>query len=642
MKKQIKILIYTIMVISLITCGFVGFQRIQVENNYDQVGIAIKYSDILRISIEQEKTVEEVLAHYKELGVTNILVKETTVASVSDKDYTNYKNLGEVSLVEGYILRFNYPQEKEIKPDMRYIVSDNPAVIKNIVDTFALKGIELEGYQVDDIYFLEIGDAGAALTGMGLGFDVAALNKAADMGFNISLQLKSWQDPTEESVEALIENISAIKNVDTIYFADANVTAPTSQAFQEYIEKHQLGFIEFTTTKQKGFETLANATSDGRKDYKVVRLHTLEDPKVETMSVDDIIDRYDLALEERNNRVFLFKLGTTAEPEAAIATYDESITRFIETAEAAGYTISNNIPDYNLPTYPVWVSLVAGLASVMVFILFMQALGFAKTGITLGILGTLGYALLLLKGYVNLGCQLMALFGSVMFPTYAIIKVVDDEEKNIKDTILAFLKICLISFGGVLTIIGCLSKTNFAIGLDVFMGVKAAVVLPIALVLFYYIFTAHRFDFRYYKGLLDKKISYGSLILIGVLAVALFVYVSRTGNTGTATDLERGFRQFLDNLLGVRPRTKEFLISYPILLALLYYGYKEKYIIAIIFAVIGPISLVNTYAHIHTPVVISLIRSAYGILFGIIIGLIFIGAIKLLVKVIQKCQTQLK
>ena len=31
-----------------------------------------------------------------------------------------------------------------------------------------------------------------------------------------------------------------------------------------------------------------------------------------------------------------------------------------------------------------------------------------------------------------------------MFPTYAIIKVVDDEEKNIKDTILAFLKICLI------------------------------------------------------------------------------------------------------------------------------------------------------------------------------------------------------
>ena len=64
--------------------------------------------------------------------------------------------------------------------------------------------------------------------------------------------------------------------------------------------------------------------------------------------------------------------------------------------------------------------------------------------------------------------------------------------------------------------------------------------------------------------------------------------------------------------------------------------------IAIIFAVIGPTSLVNTYAHIHTPVVISLIRSAYGILLGSIIGLIFIGAIKLLVKVIQKCQTQLK
>ena len=56
--------------------------------------------------------------------------------------------------------------------------------------------------------------------------------------------------------------------------------------------------------------------------------------------------------------------------------------------------------------------------------------------------------------------------------------------------------------------------------------------------------------------------------MIGLLAIALYVYVSRTGNTGTATAFERSFRQFLDNVLGVRPRTKEFLIAYPVLLAL--------------------------------------------------------------------------
>lgn len=642
MKKEIKILLYVIMVISLITCGFVGYGRIQTETNYNSVEIAMRYSDVLRISIEQDRPVEEVLEHYKELGVTNLLVKEMTVASVSDKDYSSYKSLGEISLVDGYILRFNYPEATEIKPDVRYIVSSNGALIEDIQNRYKLKGVELESDQVEDSYLIEIGEQGGALTTIGVGFDVQTLNAAADMGFNISLQLKTWEEPTEESLEALIEEISSIKNVDTIYFADSSVVAPTSKRFQEFLSNYQLGFIEFSSNKQKGFETLAKATSELGEHYKVVRLHTIEDPKVAETSVEDLMNRYELALKERNNRVFLFKLSANPELDEDIELLDESITTFINDVTDAGYQISTEIPDYNLTTYPVFVPFIAGLASIIVFIFFMIALGFEKTGLIFGVLGTLGYGLLLLKGYVNLGCQLMALFGSIMFPTYAIIKGIDAKEKDIKNSIWAFLKICFISFGGVLTIIGCLSRTNFGLGIDVFLGVKAAVVMPIVLVLFYLIFTEHRFDFKYYKGLLDKKISYGALILIAILAVALFVYVSRTGNTGTATDFERSFRQFLDTVLGVRPRTKEFLIGYPILLALLYYGYKEKYIVAIIFAVIGPTSLVNTYGHIHTPVLISLIRSGYGMIFGIIIGLLLIGAIKLLSRVIKKCQTQLK
>ena len=270
----------------------------------------------------------------------------------------------------------------------------------------------------------------------------------------------------------------------------------------------------------------------------------------------------------------------------------------------------------------------------MIFILLLAEVGFVKTGYVLGVLGFLGY-IGLLKLRPTLACQLMALFGSIMFPTYAMVKGIKEQPRDLKESILAFLKICVISFGGVLTIIGCISRTNFAVGVDLFLGVKFATVVPIILVLIYLLYKEHQLDYKYYKGLLDKKISYGALIAIGLLAVVLYVYVSRTGNTGTATGLERSFRQFLDNVLGVRPRTKEILIAYPVLLALLYYGYKERYIVAVIFAVIGPISLVNTYAHIHTPVVISLIRSAYGIIFGIIIGLVLIGVIKLISRVIK-------
>ena len=638
MKKQIKTLVYIMMAISLVTCGFIGFQRIQTEVGYKNVEVAMKYSDILRIAIEEEKSVDEVLKEYKELGVTTLLVKEMAVASAIDKDYTTYKGLGDITLVDGYILRFSYPEATDIKPDSRYIVSESKEVVDNILNHYNAKGIEMPMHEVEGNYYIEIGEQNAAITGIGIGFDIESLNKAADLGYNISLQIKNWEEPTDESIEFLIQEIESIKNVETIYFSDSKVPGVTSTRFQEFLEDYQLGFIEFSSNKQEGFDVLAKKTSNQGTDYKIVRLHTIEDSKLSKTSLESLMERYELALKERNNRVFLFKLPNSSELKEDITYLNDGITKFISDAKDAGYIITNHVEDYNLPAVPAYLTILAGLASIMVFILFMEALGFVKTGYVLGILGTLAY-IGLLKVRPVLGCQLMALFGSIMFPTYALVKGISEKSHDIKGSILEFLKICLISFGGVLTIIGCISRTNFALGIDLFLGVKVATVVPIVLVLFYLIFKEHKFDFKYYKGLLDKKISYGSLILIGLLA---YVYVSRTGNTGTATGLERAFRQFLDNVLGVRPRTKEFLISYPILLALLYYGYKERYIVVVILAVIGPVSLVNTYAHIHTPVLISLIRSGYGIIFGILIGLALIGVIKLIGKVIIKCQTQLK
>ena len=641
MKKQIKTLIYIIMAISLVACTFVGVRRIQAENAYKDVEIAIRYNDALRISIEGEVPLEEVLSHFKEIGVTTLLVKERTVASVAEKDYSSFKGLGEITLVEGYILKFYYPEATELKPDSRYIVTENKEVAQIIYDSYYVKGIELPQYESEDTYFLEIGEYGSSITTTGVGFDIENLNLAASLGFNIAPQVKNWDDVSPESIEYLVDNIEAIDNVNTIYFADSKIPAVDTDIFPKFIENYQLGFIEFTSNKQEGFNTLAKRTSNLGTDYKVVRLHTLEDVKVNTFDITDLMERYELALKERNNRVFLFKLPETTELQKDVDYLNEAIVTFKDSAEKDGYTISGQVSDYNLPNIPVAVAILTGLAAIMIFILLLAEVGFVKTGYVLGVLGFLGY-IGLLKLRPTLACQLMALFGSIMFPTYAMVKGIKEQPRDLKESILAFLKICVISFGGVLTIIGCISRTNFAVGVDLFLGVKFATVVPIILVLIYLLYKEHQLDYKYYKGLLDKKISYGALIAIGLLAVVLYVYVSRTGNTGTATGLERSFRQFLDNVLGVRPRTKEILIAYPILLALLYYGYKERYIVAVIFAVIGPMSLVNTYAHIHTPVVISLIRSAYGIIFGIIIGLVLIGVIKLISRVIKKCQTQIK
>jgi len=93
----------------------------------------------------------------------------------------------------------------------------------------------------------------------------------------------------------------------------------------------------------------------------------------------------------------------------------------------------------------------------------------------------------------------------------------------------------------------------------------------------------------------------------------------------------------LDNLLGVRPRTKEFLLGHPLLLLLFYLGFRDNRFQPLLLAgVIGQVSLVNTYAHIHTPLLVSLLRSFNGLWLGIIGGLVLIVMWKLGARLAEK------
>jgi hypothetical protein len=97
----------------------------------------------------------------------------------------------------------------------------------------------------------------------------------------------------------------------------------------------------------------------------------------------------------------------------------------------------------------------------------------------------------------------------------------------------------------------------------------------------------------------------------------------RTGNESpvNTSPLEASVRQLLNDILGVRPRTKEFLIGHPLMLVLLYYGYKLELFPLLMIGAIGQVSIINTFAHLHTPITVSLLRTAHGVWIGIIIGI---------------------
>ena len=67
-----------------------------------------------------------------------------------------------------------------------------------------------------------------------------------------------------------------------------------------------------------------------------------------------------------------------------------------------------------------------------------------------------------------------------------------------------------------------------------------------------------------------------------------------------------------------------------------YYGATRGKWFLSIPAVIGQVSLVNTYAHIHTALVMSLRRSLNGLVLGIILGIVAIVVIELALKLWKK------
>lgn len=188
---------------------------------------------------------------------------------------------------------------------------------------------------------------------------------------------------------------------------------------------------------------------------------------------------------------------------------------------------------------------------------------------------------------------------------------------------------CAISFLGAIFMVGLLSDTSFMLKLDGFAGVKIAHVIPIAAVPFILFILNDEHPLNVVKEILDKAVTYKWGILAAVLAVCGYIYISRTGNTtAELSTAESTMRQTLTDILGVRPRSKEFLIGYPFTMLLFYLGASKKNWVLTLPAVIGQVSLVNTYAHIHTPLLISLHRSFNGLALGLLIGIIAIAGVK--------------
>lgn len=128
------------------------------------------------------------------------------------------------------------------------------------------------------------------------------------------------------------------------------------------------------------------------------------------------------------------------------------------------------------------------------------------------------------------------------------------------------------------------------------------------------------------KAFLLRRPALGELLLLLCGAGALLLVLLRSDNLPLipVPGMEESVRGALEGALQARPRFKEFLLGHPLLLLWGAQGgrLRDYGIVVLSLGMIGQVSIINTFAHLHAPLLLSLLRTANGLALGLVAGLI--------------------
>jgi len=195
--------------------------------------------------------------------------------------------------------------------------------------------------------------------------------------------------------------------------------------------------------------------------------------------------------------------------------------------------------------------------------------------------------------------------------------------KRLGSALLLYLRTALLSVAAVPLVVAMLNHISYSLVLQQFRGVSLLHAAPIGLVAIYvFLYGSGESVIANTRKLLTTPVTVLWIAVIGVLGAAGLYYMTRTGNSGSVSGIELTFRSLLENTFGVRPRTKEFLIGHPLMLAGIFLALRYRFAAGlIVLGTVGQLSLVDTFAHIHTPLILSITRVLLGLGIGLLIGL---------------------
>nr|WP_221401317.1 DUF5693 family protein [Paenibacillus phyllosphaerae] len=657
-----------------------GAARWQMEDTAEKVEFVFDYRDLVQVASYQahpKAFIEEQLGNMKEAGVTSMAVFETSLEEMVWSDrLAVYNSAAAAELAD---------KPAPLDENYTYLLftgAEEEAALRPMIEqTFEAWEIAVRPWSFGGRsgLVLETPVENAMLKPMNP--DPIALQSIHAAGFSIVPRLSDRIPYNQQMVDKQLAEYQQLGVRRILFDGDAvkgyadNAEKKSLESFAALLNKYDIGVsaIEAPIAKgQKGMNSLAYLTH-----YNLVRLYSLSDADASAMSPEAIADRFHLAAKDRNIRMFY--LNTAPMRSSAKSAVVNSLDNLYDALSGEGEAIKKlndrgfeigQAEQFDYETPPTWhkaLKALLCLGAIALITLLVNA--FIPASIipvfVLGLIGSAGLHVLS-KSTLEQG---LALGASISAPTLAIIWAIGrvkahttgnlrpvggaSEGKGIGGlnwffpglsagrrltmALSIFVMTSVMSLLGIPYVFGLLNNMTYSLVLEQFRGVSLLHLAPIALsALYVFLFTSGTLIGNIRK-LLQMQITVLWVVVAAVLGVAGMYYLSRTGNAGEASTFELLMRNVLETTFGVRPRTKEFMLSHPLFLFGLFLAlrYRAAWVFFIVGS-IGQLSMVDTFAHIHTPLHISLIRILLGLVLGAIIGLVMIGVWQVLEGVWRK------
>lgn len=563
--------------LSLIPALLLAGSRIAFENSEKNVALVMDYPALSQQAKETGQTPEQLLNHYKSLGINGVALYEDVVASSIQR--------GDAYFLSGAELQARNPWARNIDVEKSYLRSITPGTVERLRERYNFKALVTReriggetwyAWPVDP-RFLPAGPNTAQINTFKSQNLVVVYRPYADQ--RVLNQGADWPD-----VPFISFNGNTIMDARTPEAIDA-VGQRLGSRIPTIIEG----------INQKGMNRLV-------EDRVAARMFSLNPTWQNSLLPEEVASKYALAARERTQRILYIRpFPTVGETDAFLSRLGEQLNR-----SHINVTNQLDIRNYAPSTLLRILAMFGPLAA-----LILLGLSYPLPRLGLLVAGLAGLGALAMNGLHPFPA--FALIAAMTFPALGTVM----HRERMRNWFLA----TGFSLLGVLFVSALGTDKDSMLGLDPFKGVGLTLLVPILLVLLSFL---PKQDIRKTAyDLYRRPFTTGDLLVMVLGAAAFSVAFLRRGNSSAVgvSPTEAKIRQDLQDAI-IRPRFKE-VFGHPLLLLGLS-GILPGYLTAlsILGGVMGQASILNTFSHFHTPLLISATRAIIGLAAGLVFGFI--------------------